>query len=369
MWRSARQQLGTLSTAESELLEGVEGVVLANATKALLEELRGGCIKTFLHLDNQSALQLLQGSTGSRRTRHLRLRASFIRERIQQGDLCILFEPGLTQRADLETKPFTRERLQQLIQLWNMCDRRRDDTTAVRFTRSSTSWFTRLIMFCQVCCSTAQKEQIQTEMPWDLYLIVLVLAIAVIGLWEGGKNCWRGKEIRLQALRTRASYGRLTRSELKELQRLLALEPSSLTDEQGTRLLYLKDLFEQTMPSNTSPVPTLPKEDRMTSTAAASSHEVPQHFSSSTTSSTSMPVKPVMKDQSTQKDFEPAFQRMMPQPPVRVETFAGPYHHVPGTETLHVHPKCWGLRNTGRAQPLRLCRCCVENGGKSLYDR
>ena len=79
--------------------------------------------------------------------------------------------------------------------------------------------------------------------------------------------------------------------------------------------------------------------------------------------------RPRTKDQGTQKDYVPAFERVLPQPPPRVETFAGPYLHVPGTEIVHVHPDCWGIRNTARAQPLRLCRCCVENGGRSLYDR
>ena len=146
------------------------------------------------------------------------------------GEIHLQYEPGATQRADLGTKPFTKERLSQLIKLWNIIDRRTADATvrAASATPSPT-WLSRLLMFCQLCGVTAQKEQIQAEVPWDLYLVVLVLAIAVIGIWEGGKHCCRGKEIRLQALRSRASYGKLTRAELKELQRLLALEPGDLT--------------------------------------------------------------------------------------------------------------------------------------------
>ena len=80
-WRSSRQQLVTLSTAETELLEGVEGTTLGVATRALLEELENRPIPLQLHIDNQAALLLLQGSTGSWRTRHLRLRANYIREK------------------------------------------------------------------------------------------------------------------------------------------------------------------------------------------------------------------------------------------------------------------------------------------------
>ena len=330
--------------------------MLASATSALLEELKGKRWRIHLHIDNQSAIMLLQGFTGSWRTRHLRLRANYVKEKIHNEDLKVLFEPGLTQRADLGTKPFTRERLGQLTRLWNIVDRRKEEVTVrAATTTQQNPWLAKLLMFCQVCGAIAQKEQIQAEVPWDLYLVVLILAIAVIGLWEAGKTCWRGKEIRLKALRARASYGRLTRAELKELQRLLALEPGSLSDEQGERLLHLKDLFEQTMPSNTSPVPTVPMETTTSASSAASSTQVP--------------TKPKMKDQETQKDYVPAFERVPPPPQVRVETFAGPYYHVPGADVLHVQPDCWGLRHTNRAQPLRLCRCCVENGGRSIYNR
>ena len=328
VWRSGRQQLVTLSTAESELLEGVEGTVLANSARALLQELEGKIIRLQLHIDNQAALLLLQGSTGSWRTRHLRLRANYVRERINSGDLNVVFEPGLTQRADLGTKPFTKERLRQLMALWNVVDRRQDSTATVRTIKTQQTWFSKLLMFCQPCGAIAQKEQIQAEVPSDLYVIVLVLAVVVIFCWEGMKHCWKGKDVRLRALRARTSFGKMTRAELKELQRLLALEPNDLTDEQGLRLLQLRDLFENTMPAGTSPVPTLP----------------PEVMSSTASSSTAPTPKPPTRDQGVQKDYVPAFQRVVPEPQVRVETFAGPFHHVPGADVIHLQANCWGLR-------------------------
>ena len=365
-WRSSRQQLVTLSTAETELLEGVEGTTLGVATRALLEELENRPIPLQLHIDNQAALLLLQGSTGSWRTRHLRLRANYIREKTVSGDLKVVFEPGATQRADLGTKPFTRERLKQLLDLWNMVDRREVETASMRTAQVQGSWLKKLVMFCQVCSTIAQKEQIKAEVPWDLYIAILVLAVIVIVLWETVKGCWKGKDVRLRALRARAGYGKITRAELKELQRLLALEPADLTDDQARRMLYLRDLFQETMPPGTSPIPTI------SSGAASSStltHGLPERDPQASSSTTSQRVR--TRDQGVQKDYEPAFQRVVPQPlpEMRIETFAGPYHHVPGSDTLHIHGNCWGLRNTGRAQLLRLCRCCVENGGRSLYNR
>ena len=58
-WRSARQQLCTLSTAESELLEAVEGTVLGRATKGLIDELTGRNLRMNLLVDNAAAVSLL----------------------------------------------------------------------------------------------------------------------------------------------------------------------------------------------------------------------------------------------------------------------------------------------------------------------
>ena len=95
-------------------------------------------------------------------------------------------EPGITQRADIGTKPFSKDRLDQLKDLWNIKDRR------VRVTNNKMMnvkpWFHKLLLLCQVCDAQSVKENIQPEVPWDLYIVVVVMAIAVIGLWEAFKQ-------------------------------------------------------------------------------------------------------------------------------------------------------------------------------------
>ena len=124
-------------------------------------------------------------------------------------------------------------------------------------------------MLCQVCGSAAANQgTIETEVPWDLYLVVAVLAIAVIGLWEGFKFCLKKKEARLRALRAKAnkaSLQKLSKAELKELQRLLAIDPEDLHTDQRFRLVEHRTRFEATMPANTSPVPTVPFEGETSS--------------------------------------------------------------------------------------------------------
>ena len=55
----------TMSTAETELLEAIEGSILGMASKGLLEELMGKFIPLYLHVDNMAACALLTTSTGS----------------------------------------------------------------------------------------------------------------------------------------------------------------------------------------------------------------------------------------------------------------------------------------------------------------
>ena len=47
---------------------------------------------------------------------------NWLRERIAGGEIKMLYEPGLTQRADLGTKALPKERLKQLVELWGFRD-------------------------------------------------------------------------------------------------------------------------------------------------------------------------------------------------------------------------------------------------------
>ena len=366
VWRSARQQLVTLSTAESELLEAVEGTLLGLSTKGLLAELLGEEPSLVIYVDNSAAISLLTTSSGSWRTRHLRLRSNWVREMVARQELSIKFVPGELQRADLGTKPFTRERLRQLVQLWNMRDRRTEVKTIKAAVQNG--WLRKLLLLCQLCGTAAQKQDIQAEIPWDLYLAVIVLGIAVIGLWEGLKACCGNREAKVKALRasaTRSTSGRLTRIELKELQLLLQVDPKELTGEQKERLCDLREKFNATMPDSTP----LPREvmDQVDTPR-------PLHEEASSSTSTAplagrnkQPKPRMYKDQEIQTDPEPAFTRVTPTPPAATNVVAGPFYQVPGRDHVHIFRDCWGLRTAGRVGTVTLCRCCLENGGRRIY--
>ena len=357
-WRSSRQPLVALSTAETELMEGVEGAAMAYSTKCFLEELLDEELKIHLHIDNSAAISLMTTASGSWRTRHLRLRANWIKQKVQLREVQVIHEPGLTQKADIGTKPFSKDRLQQLKSLWNIQNRRVVLESSFKGMNVE-PWMKALLVISQVCEAKGLKEGIQPEVPWDLYIVVIVLAIAVIGLWEAFKHCIYGRSARVKMLRVKAEDNerkKITRNELKELQVLMTREPATLDDEEKVRLFDLKEMFDNTMPANTSPVPTVPlgNERSSSSTASSTYNKQPKE-------------PPRTKDQETQKD-PPAFERVPP-PPQHVRVYEGPFHQAEGRDVIHVYENCWGLRHVamGRRRTVQMCRCCAENNGNRIY--
>eukprot|EP00439_Symbiodinium_sp_Y106_P082434 s24_g21.t2 len=243
-WRSSRQPLVALSTAETELMEDVEGAVMTYATKCPLEEVLDRTLGVNLHIDNQAAISLMTTATGNSRTRHLRLRANWIKQKIQEENLKVKHEPGATQRADLGTEPLRKDRLAEFKKLWSFKDRRSMKEVMIK-SMNVASWLGKLVMMCQVCGAAGVKEGISTEIPWDLYIVVSVMAIAVIGVWEALKHCVNQRPVHLRALRTKTlqtNSDKLTRNELKELQVLMSMVPEDLSDEQKV----LADVRSQT---------------------------------------------------------------------------------------------------------------------------
>eukprot|EP00438_Fugacium_kawagutii_P016096 Skav225959 [mRNA] locus=scaffold6030:76316:83572:- [translate_table: standard] len=118
-WRSGRQQMVTLSTAESELMEIIEGMTAAESVACIVSELCEEIQKVAV-TDSQSARSILTVESGHWRTRHLRLRAAFARQAISEGDWSIQYTPGEFQVADLGTKALTSVRIDFLKKLIGM---------------------------------------------------------------------------------------------------------------------------------------------------------------------------------------------------------------------------------------------------------
>ena len=117
-WKAGKQAMTTLSTMESELLEATNAATLLECIGCLVDEICGRRIPRQLRVDNSAATAMLCGGAGSWRTRHLRVRCSFIREQVQRGLLEVSHVEGRSQLADLSTRMHPRVRLLDLLQQW-----------------------------------------------------------------------------------------------------------------------------------------------------------------------------------------------------------------------------------------------------------
>ena len=84
-WRSGRQGFITLSTAEAELTEAVEGMIAGESIFVILAELFK-MVSKVVKTDSLSALAILTNDGGSWRIRHLRLRSMYARQSVAAGE-------------------------------------------------------------------------------------------------------------------------------------------------------------------------------------------------------------------------------------------------------------------------------------------
>jgi hypothetical protein len=104
--RSAKMKLMTRSSAESELVTLENASTYAVWYVTLLEDLGMSNQRpiTILQDNKSTIIMAIQGAT-FRRTKHLIGRQSYVRERIQNGDIQLQYHASATMVADIMTKP------------------------------------------------------------------------------------------------------------------------------------------------------------------------------------------------------------------------------------------------------------------------
>ena len=206
LWRAAKQNLVTLSSSESELVAATEGVVLTTGVREILQQVSGQKLTIHLLVDNTAALQLLQGR-GANRTRHLRIRSSFVKEKVDQSEVVLRHVPGEHQQADLFTKILPGPRLQYLRSMvgMNSEDSGQDPVepvdeepqlasvqTTVTCPEALKSWIAMLISCIQVYSVGGQEDEelgrLEVDPPYELMLLTVLLVLSVLAVWEGGRS-------------------------------------------------------------------------------------------------------------------------------------------------------------------------------------
>ncbi|CAE7275094.1 RE1, partial [Symbiodinium natans] len=115
-WVSSKQTFVCLSSAEAELYAAMEGMVMTDSVSDLVRELVGQ-VAPALYSDNVACTCLIALPAGSWRTRHLRLRARRLHERIENEELQCFHLSGEVMTADLLTKSLSSQRMQKLLDL------------------------------------------------------------------------------------------------------------------------------------------------------------------------------------------------------------------------------------------------------------
>ena len=120
LWEATRQPFTALSTAEAELIGMVHAAQVGECVGPIIEELVQEDVVMSLLGDNSAALASYEQGSGTWRNRHLRMRASAGRERVQAGVLFPSHVPGHLQVADVGTKPLPATKLLGLLALVNV---------------------------------------------------------------------------------------------------------------------------------------------------------------------------------------------------------------------------------------------------------
>ena len=142
-----------------------------------------------LAIDNTSAAAMCSGGPGSQRTRHLKIRAAFIRESVSEGRITVRHTPGDAQLADLATKLQPKMRLWRLLSLWGFIG----DRLTGALNSFKTTLLTVVVMLSSLVAPTTGakldgKKEPLAATGWEELTFLLVLScVAVIGVWEAFK--------------------------------------------------------------------------------------------------------------------------------------------------------------------------------------
>eukprot|EP00435_Cladocopium_sp_Y103_P065207 s1247_g27.t1 len=119
-WHTGRQSFVTLSTAEAELMAMLEGLTAMRCIKSIVDMLQQTPTEGRMFSDSTAGISIALGTTGSWRTRHLRIRAQGLHEAIERGETTLEHQPGKSLVADGMTKQLLGTPLKRFIQALGM---------------------------------------------------------------------------------------------------------------------------------------------------------------------------------------------------------------------------------------------------------
>ena len=152
-WSSTRQSHTTLSTAEAELVGITTLFGELQALEPLVCEIQGSPLALQMHSDSQAAIAICTTTTSNWRTRHPRLRASFIKEMLESGKYGLRHVKGESMKADIGTKPLAAPRFQQLVSSLGMTEPAKMTVKGLRRLDGALEEKVRVLLTCLVVAS------------------------------------------------------------------------------------------------------------------------------------------------------------------------------------------------------------------------
>ena len=371
-WRSSRQTTVTLSTAESELAASVEGALALVSTEALLRELQIGDWESVLRTDSTSSESIQRGS-GSWRTRHLRIKSSWIGEKLESGELRLEHWPGESQRADALTKALSSHRLRDLCRLIGLMPVNEFPELVQGSYTSGSSIATTpnaqglrvivaMILLSQaVATGDSTGLTLYEPMTVDHGLVAWCVFAVLVLLWT---LAWEFLKYAGWQIYFTAVPGASTRR-LRRLQRIRDTTAEAIRNELESRRYQVEEQRATQVRR-----PTVPTGGSGSSSDARSSSTSVIRSSEGQQRAKRTVYRADQRDKGVQTTG-PVFAPVAPE--VRTEVrIPGHVHVVPGNQCFHVHNPCYAFRHRGtqeRVQTLRICEYCVRHNGRDPNDR
>ena len=195
-WTSSRQAFVAQSTCEAELVATVSGANMGQSFIPLIQEIRPeDPVRCQILNDNTAAIGILVCDASSWRTRHLRIRASALREKIANFEWEAVHTSGEFNIADAGTKVLSKGRLDWLKELMGL-----GVEPGASGSGSSPGLAKRIAgslyaLVLAVCTNPVDGVRDHGDLDgprcdsgdWALVFLLGLWTIAVIALWEGAK--------------------------------------------------------------------------------------------------------------------------------------------------------------------------------------
>ena len=116
IWRSKKHNVMAISSDEVELKSVAHGICEVMWIKRLLEDLKiQSSLPMKMHCDNKAAIAIAHNLVLHDRTKHMEIDKHFIKEKIEEGAICMSYIPTAEQIVDVLTK----RSVQMAVQLLN----------------------------------------------------------------------------------------------------------------------------------------------------------------------------------------------------------------------------------------------------------